>query len=166
MRMAAAAVVALLCAFPALAREPARHPRMGDCLIRIGPNDRIARNEALVVKDGESVDSAIALRGDVVVQRGAKVGKAVALGGSVTLEEGAVVAEDAVAIGGDVELAKGARIEKDAVALGGRVRLAKGASVAGGVLGLSLQLGQELQTKILKELEAEGKACRIELEAD
>jgi UDP-3-O-[3-hydroxymyristoyl] glucosamine N-acyltransferase len=162
--MRLAAVLAVLCALPAHAREPGRHPRIGDCLIRIGPNDRLARGEALVVKDGESVDSAIALHGDVVVQRGAKVLKAIALGGSVTVEEGAVVGEDAIAIGGDVKLAKGARIEKDAVALGGQVRLAKGASVAGGVLGLSLQLGQDLQAKILKELEVEGKACRIDLD--
>lgn len=156
------AVFALLAVSTAHAGEAAPPPKRGDCLIRIGPNDRVARSSTLIVKDGEEVDSAVAIHGDVVVRRGGRVAKAVALGGDVTVEGGAVVAENAVAVGGDVRVEPGARVEKDAVALGGQVRVAQGARVVGAVLGLSLQLGQDLQSKILSELKAEGSSCRIE----
>jgi UDP-3-O-[3-hydroxymyristoyl] glucosamine N-acyltransferase len=118
-----------------------------------------------VVKDGESLDAVVAIHGDVVVRRGGRVVKAVALGGSVSVEGGAVVVQNAVAVGGDVKLAQGARVDKDAMALGGQVRSAPGARVAGAVIGLSLQLGQDLQSKILSELQAEGSSCRIERDA-
>lgn len=157
--MRVAAAVLLL--FGVSARAGDASSREGDCVIRVGANDRVTQDETLVVKDGEEVESAVAVHGDVLVKRGAKVSKVVALGGSVTVEGGAVVAGEAVAVGGDVKLAKGARVEKDAVALGGQVRLAEGARVSGAVIGLSLQLGRDLQAKILSELHAAGP-CRIE----
>ena len=158
--MRTAAVLVLLAAPAAYAHEDSP-PRPRDCTIVLGPNDRLAREETLVVRAGERVESAIALRGDVVVERGARIEKAVAIGGDVTVERGAVVGREAVAIGGDVVLADGARVGKDAVALGGQVRLERGARVEGAVLGISLQLGEALRSRILAELGADVSSCRV-----
>lgn len=164
--MRIAGAFALLAVVSAAHAHDAPSPKDTDCVIRLGPNDRVARDSTLVVKDGEEVDSAVAIHGDVVIRRGGRAAKAVALGGDVTVEGGAVVDQDAVAIGGDVSVETGARVGKNAVALGGRVRTARGSTVAGGVLGLSLQLGRDLQSRILSELKAEGASCRIERDLD
>ena len=161
MRPAPAVLSLLLSASAAHADDPPAGKR-GDCTVHVGPNDRIAQDEKLVVPEGAVVASAVAIHGDVVVLSGARVDKAVAIGGSVKIRSGATVREDVVAIGGDVELANGARVEKNALALGGQVRQARGAVVGGNVLGLALQLGDgSLQAKVLAELKAEGR-CRIE----
>lgn len=160
MRITAILALLTLAAVPEAQASP---PGRARCVIRVGPHDRVLQGATVVVKDGEKVESAIAIQGDVVVQRGGEAVKAVALGGSVTVESGGRIVEQAVAIGGDVRLADGARVDQDALALGGQVRLGQGATVTGTVLGLSLQLGADLQSKILSDLKAEG-SCRIERE--
>jgi len=125
--------------------------RASDCKVEIGPNDRVARGETLVIRSGQRVENAVALHGDLVVEGGAVVDKAVAVGGSVTLRSGAEVKEDAVAVGGDLLVETGARVGKDAVSLGGQVREAKGARIGGSVVGLAFQGGKSsLAKEILK----------------
>jgi UDP-3-O-[3-hydroxymyristoyl] glucosamine N-acyltransferase len=140
--LAAVALAVLLAAPPAHA---------GECKVEVGPRDRVARGESLVIRSGERVENAIALHGDLTIEGGAVVEKAVAVGGTVTLRTGSRVKEDAVALGGDVIVETGARIGKDAVSLGGQVIEAKGAKVDGSVVGLAIQGGKSsLARKILE----------------
>ena len=129
------------------------------CRIDLGPDDRLAQGEDLVVPGGVEVGVAMAVRGNVVLQAGARVRKAVAVGGSVVLGEGAQVREDAVALGGDVLLRPQARVGKDAVALGGKVLSGSARQVGGSVLGVSFQFGKGLGRRLLEELGAEG--CEV-----
>lgn len=140
--LAAVALAVLLAA-------PSAHA--GECKIEVGPRDRVARGESLVIRSGERVENAVVLHGDLTVEGGAVVEKAVAVGGTVTLRTGARVEQDAVAIGGDLNVETGARIGKDAVSLGGQVIEAKGAKVEGSVVGLAIQGGKSsLARQILK----------------
>lgn len=164
-----AATLALLLAFPALAREAALPPPAASgksaCKIEVGASDRVAQDANLVVSGGDHLDNAVAIRGDVVVKRGAKVRQAVAVGGSVVVEEGADIAEDAVALGGDVRVARGARVGKDAIALGGQVRAPEGATIGGSRVGLAIEAGgSSLAAKILEGIHAEGP-CDVAVEA-
>jgi NDP-sugar pyrophosphorylase family protein len=132
-----------------LLAAPAAHAK--DCNVEVGPNDRVAKGERLVIRSGERVDNAIAMNGDVTVEEGAVVEKAVAVGGSVTVRSGAQVRQDAVAIGGDVVVEADGSVGKDAVSLGGQVLEAKGARVRGSVIGLAFQGGKSsLAREILK----------------
>lgn len=173
---------ALLLALPAIARagDPpqegaAREPRRAyhltpgkdgiDCNLRIGPRDRLAQDEDLVVPAGAEVEVAMALRGDVVVRRGARVQKAVAAGGSVIVEEGGEVAREAVALSGDVRVEGGGRVGGDAVSLGGQVHVRQRGQVRGDVTSISLQIGGfGLAQAILDGLVAKGP-CKIEVDA-
>jgi NDP-sugar pyrophosphorylase family protein len=135
----------------------------GDCRIEAGPRDRVAQDRTLVIRTGEAVESAVAVRGDVVVERGATVERAVALGGSVVVRSGAAVEADAVALGGDVRLEGDARVGKDAVALGGRVERGAKGRVGGNVVGLSVQLGgSDLARKVLDGVKARGTCLVLE----
>jgi UDP-3-O-[3-hydroxymyristoyl] glucosamine N-acyltransferase len=139
----AAAALAVLLAAPSA--------RAGECKVEVGPNDRVARGESLVIRSGERIENAVVLHGDLTVEGGAVVEKAVAVGGTVTLRTGARVQEDAVAIGGDLIVETGARIGKDAVSLGGQVIEAKGSKIEGSVVGLAIQGGKSsLARQILK----------------
>jgi UDP-3-O-[3-hydroxymyristoyl] glucosamine N-acyltransferase len=125
--------------------------RAGECKVEVGPRDRVARGESLVIRSGERVENAVVLHGDLTVEDGAVVEKAVAVGGTVTLRTGSQVRQDAVALGGDLIVETGARVGKDAVSLGGRVIEAKGAKVEGSVVGLAIQAGKSsLAREILK----------------
>lgn len=173
---------ALLLVLPALAlagdppaTAPAREPRRAyhltpgqdgvDCNLRIGPNDRLAQDEDLVIGPGAAVEVAMALRGDVIVRRGARVQKAVAAGGSVIVEEGGEVAREAVALSGDVRVEGGGRVGGDAVSLGGQVHVRQHGQVRGDVTSISLQFGGfGLAQAILDGLVAKGP-CRVEVDA-
>jgi UDP-3-O-[3-hydroxymyristoyl] glucosamine N-acyltransferase len=123
------------------------------CDVEIGPRDRVAKGETLVIRSGERVENAMALHGDLVVEGGAVVEKAVAVGGSVTIRSGAQVMQDAVAVGGDVDVEADGRVGHDAVSLGGQVKEAPGAKVRGSVVGLAIQGGKSsLARQILKGL--------------
>ncbi len=160
MRIPTAVAALLLPLALALAAPRIASARDGTrCRVELGPDDRFAQGEDLVVAAGSEVRDVVALRGNVVLRPGARVRKAVAVGGSVVLERGARVAEDAVALGGDVRMEPEARVGKDVVALGGRVVAGSDGQVGGNVLGMSLQLGQGLGRKILAEMGAEG--CEV-----
>ncbi len=147
MRTPAAVAAAILAVLPAAVRAAP------DCKVELGPRDRASRGETLVVRSGERLENAVALRGDLVVEAGAEVDKAVAFGGSVTVRSGGKVSENAVAIGGDVVVEGGGRVGKDAVSLGGQVREAAGAKVGGSAVGLAVQAGRgSLAGKILGKL--------------
>jgi UDP-3-O-[3-hydroxymyristoyl] glucosamine N-acyltransferase len=151
----AAAALAVLLAAPAA--------RAGECKVEVGPNDRVAKGESLVIRSGERVENAVALHGDLIIEGGAVVEKAVAVGGTVTLRTGSQVKQDAVAIGGDLIVETGARIGKDAVSLGGQVIQAKGAKVEGSVVGLAIQAGKSsLAREILKGITSVDD-CNIQL---
>jgi UDP-3-O-[3-hydroxymyristoyl] glucosamine N-acyltransferase len=143
-----------------LLAAPASTRAGSDCHLEVGPRDRVAKGETLVIRAGERVDNAIAFQGDLVVEGDAVVQKAVAIGGTVTLRPGAQVKEDAVAIGGDVRLEGDARVGNDAVSLGGQVRQSGGSRVRGNVVGLAFQAGgSSLARQILKGVSAED--CQI-----
>jgi NDP-sugar pyrophosphorylase family protein len=126
-----------------------------DCHLEVGPRDRVAKGETLVIRAGERVDNAIAFQGDLVVEGDAVVQKAIAIGGTLTLRPGAEVKEDALAIGGDVRLEGNARVGKDAVSLGGQVKQSAGSQVRGSVVGLAVQAGgSSLARQILKGVSA------------
>ena len=137
--------------------------RAGECKVEVGPRDRVAKGESLVIRSGERVETAVVLQGDLTIEGGAVVEKAVAIGGTVTLRTGSQVKQDAVALGGDLIVETGARIGKDAVSLGGQVIQAKGAKVEGSVVGLAIQAGKSsLAREILKGI-ASGDDCNIQL---
>ncbi len=153
MRSALAAVVTVLSVVPAVVAA--------ECRIELGPEDRASSGETLVIRSGERVDQAIAVRGDLVVEEGAVVQKAVAIGGSVRVRPGATVREDAVAIGGDVRVDARGRVGHDAVSLGGQVRQDSGARIEGDVVGLAVQAGgTSLARKILGGV-ADAETCVI-----
>ena len=56
----------LLLALPTAARGD-------DCVLTAGPKDLIARGQDVVVAAGQTVDTALALDGNVIVRKGAKV---------------------------------------------------------------------------------------------
>jgi UDP-3-O-[3-hydroxymyristoyl] glucosamine N-acyltransferase len=131
----------------------------GDCHLEVGPRDRAAKGETLVIRAGERVENAVVFQGDLVVEGDAVVQKAVAIGGTLILRPGAQVKEDAVAIGGDVRLEGDARVGKDAISLGGQVRQSAGSRVRGSVVGLALQVGDSsLAKQILKGV---AEDCQI-----
>lgn len=159
MRPVHAVVVAL--ALPLLALSPAPVRAGEHCDVEIGPRDRVSKGEALVVRNGDRIENAIALHGDLVVEGGAVVEKAVAVGGSVTVRPGARVTGDVVAVGGDVTIEGDGRVGNDAVSLGGQVRQAPGAVVRGSVVGLAVQGGKStLAREILKGF-ASLDECRV-----
>ena len=137
--------------------------RAGECKVEVGPRDRVAKGESLVIRSGERVENAVVLQGDLAIEGGAVVEKAVAVGGTVTRRTGSQVNQDAVALGGDVIVETGARIGKDAVSLGGQVIQAKGAKIDGSVVGLAIQAGKSsLAREILKGITSVDD-CNIQL---
>ncbi len=148
-------------ALPLLALSPAPVRAGGRCDVEIGPRDRVSKGETLVIRNGDRVENAVALHGDLVVEAGAVVEKAVAVGGSVTVRSGARVTGDAVAVGGDVLVESDGRVGHDAVSLGGQVKESPGAAVRGSVVGLAVQGGKStLAREILKGI-ASLDECRV-----
>ena len=60
-----------------------------ECVVTIGPHDRLGRGKTVVVEAGEALENVLALDGDVILRRGARVKSAVAVNGNVILEPGA-----------------------------------------------------------------------------
>lgn len=143
--------VPLLLSAPALA-DP--------CIVTAGPRDRIARGKTVVVEAGESLESAMALDGDVILRRGARVKSAVAVNGNLILESGAKVTGTAAAFGGKIDVAEGAKIS------GSRVQLSDGLQIrgeSGKTVGLALSIGGEDLTRVLvSKLVEKARSCRIE----
>lgn len=147
--------VAVVLATPALAGE--------DCVVSAGPRDRVSRGKAVVVEAGESLESALALDGDVILRRGARVKSAVAVNGNLILEPGAKVTGSAAAFGGQIRLAPGAKIS------GSRLQLSDGLQLRGEngkEIGLALSVGgQDVSTLLLSKLVEKARGCRIEPES-
>ena len=136
---------------PALAEE---------CVVTVGPHDRLARGKAVVVEAGESLENAMALDGDVVLRRGARVKSAVAVNGNVILEPGAKVTGTAASFGGQIRVAEGAKIA------GSRLQLSDGIQVQGENgkdLNLALSIaGQDVSSLLVAKLVQKVRTCRFE----
>lgn len=100
-----------------------RHRKYG----KRGSGDRVETG-SIVVKEGETVNNAVATGGSVAVN-GQTTGDAVALGGSVSVN--GHVAGSAVAIGGSIHLGPNAVVEGDAVSIGGQIVKEEGAEIGG-----------------------------------
>ena len=142
---------AVLMSAPAVAEE---------CVVTVGPHDRLARGKALVVEAGESLESAMALDGDVVLRKGARVKSAVAVNGNVILEAGAKVTGTAASFGGQIRVADGAKIA------GSRLQLSDGIQVRsenGKDLNLALSVaGQDVSSLLVAKLVQKVRTCRFE----
>jgi hypothetical protein len=94
-------------------------------VLTAGPKDLIARGKDVVVAAGQTVETAMALDGNVLVRQGAKVKSAVAVNGNVVIEARSKVTGTAAAFGGKIQLAPDAKIE------GSRLEIADGFRVTG-----------------------------------
>ncbi|HVP60504.1 MAG TPA: hypothetical protein VMT11_08090 [Myxococcaceae bacterium] len=143
--------LAVLLATPALAE---------DCVVTIGPHDRVSRGKTVVVEAGESLENAVAFDGDVVLRRGARVKSAVAVNGNLILEPGAKVTGTAATFGGQIRVSPGAKIS------GSRLQLSDGLQLRGENgkdIGLVLSIaGQDVSTLLAAKLVEKARACRIE----
>jgi hypothetical protein len=143
--------LAVVLSAPALAEE---------CVVTVGPHDRLARGKALVVEAGESLESAMALDGDVVLKQGARVKSAVAVNGNVILEAGAKVTGSAASFGGQIRVADGAKIA------GSRLQLSDGIQVRsenGKDVNLALSVaGQDVSSLLVAKLVQKVRTCRFE----
>lgn len=77
---------------------------------------------------------AIRFGGDIVIQEDETVNSAVAIGGDVTVY--GTVNEAAVAIGGSVYIEEGGYVDDDAVSIGGRVHIDKGGILRGNIIDI------------------------------
>jgi hypothetical protein len=135
--------------------------RAEDCVVTVGPRDRVARGKAVVVGPGESVEKALAVDGDVIVRKGARVDSAIAVNGNLVLEEGAKVTGTAAALGGEIRVAPGAKIS------GTRFRLGDGFHLRGENgkdVGVALSFsGQDVSRILLARIVEKVRTCRIEV---
>ena len=133
-------------------REAEREMRRADREMgRIGGSrDRVESGD-VVLRPGERVKDAVAMRGSVTLQSGSEAQSVVAILGDATLQGGARAGE-VVAILGDVKVGPGAVIEGDAVSVGGQIEVDPGAEIGGqqtsvavpGVSGFTGWLGPSL----------------------
>lgn len=138
----------------------ADRPNGVHCEVKADKDDVVRKGQTVVIEAGQKVKDAVALEGDVVIKKGARVKSAVAINGSVTVESGATVTENVVAVGGELRIAPGARVQGSRVSLGKTLHLIDedGQEVT---LGLEVN-GESLGQKLVREILAEVKACRIE----
>ncbi|HSN91208.1 MAG TPA: secretin and TonB N-terminal domain-containing protein [Anaeromyxobacteraceae bacterium] len=112
-----------------------------------GTKDRVESGD-LVLRPGERVKDAVAMRGSVTLKSGSEAQTAVAILGDATLEGGARAGE-VVAVLGDVKIGPGAVVEGNATSVGGKIEVDPGAEVGGqqtsvpvpGVSGLTGWMG-------------------------
>jgi acyl-[acyl carrier protein]--UDP-N-acetylglucosamine O-acyltransferase len=118
----------------------------------------------VVVGAGQSVDTAMALDGNVIVRKGAKVKSAVAVNGNVVIEARSKVTGTAAAFGGKIQLAPDAKIE------GSRLELANGLRVTaenGKQVDLKLSIsGESLSDLLLAKMVEKARSCRIQQGTD
>ena len=147
----------LLLALPTAARGD-------DCVLTAGPKDRIGRGQDVVVEAGQTVETALALDGNVIVRKGAKVKQAVAVNGNVIIEARSKVTGTAAAFGGKIQLAPDAKIE------GSRLELGDGLKVTGEngkQVDLKLSIsGESLSDLLLSKMVEKARTCRIQQGTD
>ena len=143
--------LAMVLSVPAAAEE---------CVVTIGPHDRLGRGKPVVVEAGESLENALALDGDVVLRRGARVKSAVAVNGNVILEPGAKVTGSAASFGGQIRVAEGAKVS------GSRLQLSDGVKIRsenGKDLNLALSVaGENVSSLLVAKLVEKARTCRFE----
>lgn len=131
-----------------------------ECVVTIGPHDRLGRGKTVVVEAGEALENALALDGDVILRRGARVKSAVAVNGSVILEPGAKVTGSAATFGGQIRVAEGAKIS------GSRVQLSDGVKIRsenGKDVNLALSVaGEDVSSLLVAKLIEKARTCRFE----
>ncbi|HEY1333652.1 MAG TPA: hypothetical protein VGF31_05305 [Myxococcaceae bacterium] len=131
-----------------------------ECVVTIGPHDRLGRGKTVVVEAGESLENALALDGDVVLRRGARVKSAVAVNGNVILEPGAKVTGNAASFGGQIRVAEGAKVS------GSRVQLSDGVKIRGENgkdVNLALSIaGENVSSLLVAKLVEKARTCRFE----
>ena len=146
--------LAVLASAPALAE---------DCVVTVGPHDRVGRGQTVVVEAGESLEDALALDGDVVLRRGARVKSAIAVNGNVILEPGAKVTGTAASFGGQIRVAEGAKVS------GNRLQLSDGIQLRGENgkdLNLALSVaGKDVSNLLVTKLVQKARSCRFEAKA-
>ena len=142
--------LAVLGSAPALAEE---------CVVKVGPHDRVGRGQTVVVEAGESLEDALALDGDVILRRGARVKSAIAVNGNVILEPGAKVTGTAASFGGQIRVAEGAKVS------GSRLQLSDGIQIwgeNGKDLKLALSVaGKDVSNLIVSRLVEKARSCRF-----
>jgi hypothetical protein len=145
------ALLAVVVSAPALAE---------DCVVSVGPKDRVSRGKTVVVEAGESLEDAMALDGDVILRRGARVKSAVAVNGNVILEADSKITGTAASFGGEIRVAPGAKIA------GGRLQLSDGVQIqgeSGKDMNLVLSVaGQDISRLLVAKLVEKARNCRIE----
>jgi hypothetical protein len=94
-----------------------------------GTRDRV-ENGDVVLRPGERVKDAVAMKGSVTLESGSEAQSVVAILGDATLEGGARAGE-VVAILGDVKIGPGAIVAGDATSVGGKIEVDPGADVGG-----------------------------------
>lgn len=143
--------LAVVVSAPALAEE---------CVVTVGPHDRLGRGKTVVVEAGESLENAMALDGDVILRSGARVKSAVAVNGNVILESGAKVTGTAASFGGQIRVAAGAKVS------GSRLQLSDGVQVRsenGKDVNLALSIaGQDVSSLLVAKLVEKARTCRFE----
>ena len=143
--------LAVVLSAPAVAKE---------CVVTVGPHDRLGRGKTVVVEAGESLENAMALDGDVVLRRGARVKSAVAVNGNVILESGAKVTGTAASFGGQIRVAEGAKVSGSRLQLSDGVQL-RGESGKDVNLALSIA-GQDVSSLLVAKLVEKARSCRFE----
>jgi NDP-sugar pyrophosphorylase family protein len=111
------------------------------CSIQVGPSERFAQGQDLIVQPGERLTQVTALRGRVIVRGGAEIDEALSLAGDVVLEPGARVNGSVTSIGGNVVIHGNAWVREHAVSIGGSVERAPESWVGGSVVALAVQVG-------------------------
>lgn len=130
------------------------------CVVTAGPRDRIGRGKTVLVEAGESLETVMALDGDVILRPGARVQSAVAVNGNLILESGAKVTETAAAFGGEIRVAADAKISGSRVQLSDRFHL-RGES--GKDIGVAISIaGEDLSSLLVSKLVGYARTCRIE----
>ena len=125
--------LAVVVSAPALAEE---------CVVTVGPHDRLGRGKTVVVEAGESLENAMALDGDVILESGAKVtGTAASFGGQIRVAEGAKVS------GSRLQLSDGVQVRSE-----------NGKDVN---LALSIA-GQDVSSLLVAKLVEKARTCRFE----
>ena len=131
-----------------------------DCVVSIGPKDRVSRGKTVVIEAGESVENAMALDGDVILRRGARVKSAVAVNGNVILEADSKVTDTAASFGGEIRVAAVAKIA------GSRLQLANGFQLRGENgkdVNLTLSVaGQDVSRLLVSKVVEKARNCRFE----
>jgi len=136
--------------------------RPGDaCTIEVGPRERFAQGQDVVVQPGEHLTQVTALRGRVIVRGGAEVDDVMALGGDLVLEAGARVNGSVTSVGGKVAIQGNAWVGQNAVSLGGEVVRSRESWVGGNVVALAVKVGDQSLAQSIAQKLGDLARCKV-----